>query len=292
MKALWAFEPFHQDKVQLKGMHDALSLLTGSTSAIDVGFVVTHTESLLNLAFDVPKEERFSTYPRKLIIENLKEARVKLENKRIHIVDCETMSTTKSVDALLKLAKVRGCGLIGLFTHARKGYARFAVGSFAETVIHRSKVSLLIFNPQTRMAPKIRQTFFASDFSPASKKHLKQVIAQCKKLRSGLTVFHHAEMTYEWSLSESSPGVRAYRQRVNRMKIWIENECRRANVPSEVVVQTDLKPTSELVLLQAGKKKADLVIVSAKTGILASLMGGSVTRQVVRGSNVPVLVLK
>jgi nucleotide-binding universal stress UspA family protein len=40
------------------------------------------------------------------------------------------------------------------------------------------------------------------------------------------------------------------------------------------------------------KKKIDLVAVSAKIGPMAALIGGSITRQIVRGSQVPVLVLK
>lgn len=44
MKALWAFEPFHQDKTRIKGMHNTLSLLAGSPSKVEVGFVVTRTE--------------------------------------------------------------------------------------------------------------------------------------------------------------------------------------------------------------------------------------------------------
>lgn len=292
MKALWAFEPFHQDKMRIKGMHNTLALLTGSPTKIDVGFVVTRTESSLNLAFDVPKEERFNAYPRKLIRQDLKKSRLKIGDKNIHVIDYETMSNTKAVDRLLKLARDRGADLIGLFTHARKGYFRFALGSFAETAIHRSKKSLLIFNPQTQAASKIRKTLFASDFSPSSKKHLKKVIAYCGKLKSRLVVFHHADATYKWSLDESNSEVRAYRSKVNRMKSWIEKECLRAGITYEVIVDSDFGATADLIFNNVKKKKIDLLVVCAKTGPMAALMGGSVTRQVVRGSSVPVLVLK
>jgi nucleotide-binding universal stress UspA family protein len=156
----------------------------------------------------------------------------------------------------------------------------------------RSKLSLLIFNPQTQVAPKIKNMLFASDYSPSSKKHLKTVIAYCKKLKSDLTVFHHAEVIYKWSLDESNPKIHAYRRKVDRMKTWIEQECHRAGISSEVIVASDLKATSELIFANMKKKKTDLVAVSAKAGPMAALMGGSITRQIVRGSKVPVLVLK
>lgn len=44
-------------------MHNTLSLLAGSPGKVEIGFVVTRTESSLNLAFDIPEEERFTTYP-------------------------------------------------------------------------------------------------------------------------------------------------------------------------------------------------------------------------------------
>lgn len=292
MKALWAFEPFHQDEKRLKGMHNTLSLLVGSSSKVEVGFVATHNESALNLAFKIPDEERYSVYPRKLIKQELKKARVKLEDKNIHVVDYETMSNTKSVDRLLKLASDRGADLIGLFTHARKGYLRLAMGSFAETAIHRSKLSLLIFNPKTKVTPKIKNILYASDFSPASEKHLKTVMAYCKELKCDLTVFHQAEVIYKWSLDESNPKIHAYRRKVDRMKSWIEQECHRVGISGDVIVAADFKATSDLIFATMKKKKIDLVVVSAKVGPMAALMGGSITRQIVRGSEVPVLILK
>jgi nucleotide-binding universal stress UspA family protein len=292
MKALWAFEPFHQDNARLKGMHNTLCLLTGSPAKVEMGYVVTHTESSLSLAFDIPEEERFNVYPRKVIKEELKKAQIKAEDKNIHVVEYSTMSNTKAVDRLLRLANDRDADLIGLFTHSKKGFFRFAIGSFAETAIHRSKVSLLICNPQTKMAPKIKHVLFASDFSASSKKPLKTVMAHCKKLNCDLTVFHHAEAIYKWSLDESNPKIHAYRRRVNRMKNWIEQECRRARISIEVIVASDLKATADLIFTIANKKKMDLVVVSAKVGPMAALMGGSITRQIIRASKVPVLVLK
>lgn len=292
MKALWAFEPFHQDTVRIKGMYNTLRQLVGSASGIEVGFVANHSEPSLNLAFDIPEEERFNIYPRKLIRKELNKAQAKVEDKKIYLLEHHSLSTTKVVDRFLKLASDRRADLIGLFTHARKGYTRFVVGSFAETAIHRSKLSLLIFNPQTKVAPKIKNVLYASDFSPTSKTHLKTVIAYCKRIKSNLTVFHHADMVYKWSLDESNPKIHAYRGKVDQMKVWIEQECHSADISVEVIVASEFKATSDLIFANMKKKKIDLVAVSAKTGPMAALMGGSITRQIVRGSHVPVLVLK
>ena len=292
MKALWAFEPFHQDDTRTKGMHSTLRQLAGSSSNIEVGFVVTRTEGELSQAFDVPAEERFSTYPKKLTEKALRKAKVPIEHGKIHVVDYPTLSNTKAVDQLLGLAKSRNADLIAMYTHSRKGFARLVLGSFAETAIHRSKVSLLLVNPKCSFSKTIKSIFFASDFAPASKKNLKRVLLLCRQVRAKLTVFHQAEIIYKWSMDESNPKIHAYRRKVNRMQEWIKQECQRSGVSCAVIVKSEFSATSDLAIKTAAKAKADLIVVAAKSGPTAALMGGSITRQIVRGSNKPILILK
>ncbi len=292
MKALWAYEPFHQDDTRIKGMHLLLKQLVGSPSNIEVGFVVTRTEPNLNLAFNIPYEDRFSVYPRKIVKDSLRRAKVSVEDRKIHVDDYETFSNTKAVDRFLTLAKSRNADLIALYTQSRHGFQRLALGSFAETAVHRSKTSLLLANPQVTFFKKTKNIFFMSDFTPASKKHLKQVIQICKKLKAHLTVFHAAEVIYKWSLDESNPKIHAYRRRVNRIQSWIEQECQRASVNCRVIVNSEMRSVSELALKAAAKTKSDLIVVAAKSGPMTALMGGSITRQLVRASVKPILVLK
>ena len=292
MKALWAFEPFHQDTTRTKGMQNTLRQLAGSSSNIEVGFIVTRTEGELSQAFDVPAEERFSTYPKKLTEQALRKAKVPIEHGKIHVVDYPTLSNTQAVDKLLGLAKSRNADLIAMYTHSRKGFARLVLGSFAETAIHRSKVSLLLVNPKCSFSKTIKSIFFASDFTPASKKHLKRTLLLCRQVRAKLTVFHQTEIIYKWSMDESNPEIHAYRRKVNRMQAWIEQECQRSGVPCTVIVKSEFSATSDLIIQTAAKTKADLIVVAAKSGPTAALMGGSITRHLVRGSNKPVLILK
>jgi len=292
MKALWAYEPFHQDEKRIGGMHQLLKQLVATPSNIEVGFIVTRTESSLNLAFDIPHEERFSVYPRKLVKESLKKSKVSIDDKKIHVVDCETFSNTKAVDRLLNLAKSRNSDLIALNTQSRHGFQRLVLGSFAENAIHRSRVNLLLVNPKIDFSKKLKSVFFMTDFSPASKKQIKQVIHICKQLKASLTVFHAAEVIYKWSLDESNPKIHAYRRKVARTQSWIEQECRRASIKCNVIVSSEMRSVTEMALKLAKKTKSDLIVVAAKSGAMTALMGGSITRQVVRESAKPVLVLK
>ena len=292
LKALWALEPFHQDSTRVKGMYNLLRQIAIQPTHIEVGFIVTRTENKLNLAFDIPYEERFSAYPRKILKNILHQAKVSIADKKIHIVDHETFSNTKAVDQLLSLAKSRDSDLLALYTHARHGFTRLVLGSFAETTIHRSKTNLLLVNPKTKFSPKIKNILYTSDFSPSSQKHLSRVLRLCKKVGSRLTVFHAAEIIYERSLDESNPKVHAYRRKLARMQAQVEQECEKAGVSCEVLISSELGPIAELLIHIAQKHKADLIVVSAKVRPAPSLMGGSITRQIIRSSSKPVLVLK
>jgi nucleotide-binding universal stress UspA family protein len=292
MKALWALEPFHQDSKGIQGMHRMLAQLTGDPAQIEVGFIVTRNESDLNLAFKVPQKQRFTLYPRKLLKAALQKAKCTIAEKKIHVIDFNTITTTQTVDRLLKLAHSRGADLIALHTHSRKGFMRLALGSFAETAIHRSKKSLLLMNPKSTWSGSIKQILFASDFTPGSEKHLKKSIELSKQLGAKLTVFHQAQINYKWSLDESNPQIQNYRKEVNKMYAKIIHLCEGAGIAHEIVLAAEFSGASDLILKTAKKVKADLIIVSAKVGPLAALMGGSTTRQVIRESTKPVLVLK
>ncbi len=292
MKVLWSLEPFHQNSLSLKGMHDLLRQLVGSLANIEIGFIVTRSEPELYLAYDIPQKARYTTYPRKLLKDVLQKAKITIDDKNLHVIDFDTTSNTAAVDRLLAVTKSRSADLIALYTHARKGFRRFMLGSFAETIIHRSKTNLLLINPLAKPPEKIRRIIFAADFSQSTKKALQQSLEICQKLKADLTVFHVAEIIYEWSLDETDSQIHSYRKKVRRTCEWIEKECKTFNVPCEVIVSTEIKPITDLVLNAANKAKADMIIVVAKVGPLAALMGGSITRQLIRSSTKPILVLK
>lgn len=292
MKALWAFEPFHQNNNKTQEMYNLLKTLTGSNSNIEVGFVVTRAEPQLNLAFDIPRTERFTSYPLELVKDTLKKAKVPIEAKKIHVLDCETFSNTKAVDCLLKQGRKQKADLIALYTQSRQGFQRFVLGSFAETAIHRSRNDLLLISPEAKVAKKLKKIFYMTDFSPSSLKHLRHTIALCKKVKSELVVFHAAEVIFKWSMDEGNPKIRAYRNKINKMQKTVLSESQRAGVRCSVIINSEVKSTSEVALKIANQEKADLIVVTAKSGPLKALIGGSITRQVVRASQKPVLILK
>lgn len=289
MKTLWGFEPYGQTRIAIKGMYKLLQQFSKNPKNLEIGYITTGNETILHTAFDVPVTERFTTYPKKLIISDLRNAAVSINEKNIHVIHYPTLSTTKAVDRLLTLGKSRGTEILAAFSHNKSGLERFLMGSFAETAVHRSKINLLIVNPKNKFKP-IRNILFASDFSARSKRDLKKVLHLCKQLGARLTVFHSTEIIY--TFDPTNPMVSSYRKKTKRMEEWIKNTCASAQVKCDVILRSELMPAADLALATAKKNKADLLVVTAKTGPLAALMGGSVTRDLVRNGTYPVLVLK
>ncbi len=273
-------------------MHGVLAQITGRSSQLEVGFVATHTEPYLNLAFDIPEEQRFSQYPKNEIHKELKSAGVKLGAQQIHVVDHLTLSTTKAVDQLLKLADQRSADVIAVYTQARKGYVRLALGSFAETAIHRSRTDLLVLNPKVKSGKKIRTILLGSDFGSSTRKDILRAIAYAKQMGAKLSVIHQADPIYDWSMDESNKQVVAYRAQVHKTADWVHTEIHKAKVAGEVIIASHFVSTAKLMLNLAKKQKFDMLAVSAKSGPLAALLGGSTTRSILRESMLPVLVIK
>jgi nucleotide-binding universal stress UspA family protein len=61
-------------------------------------------------------------------------------------VDCETLHVENSrpADAILDTAKARGCDLIVLTSHGRRGLERFMLGSQASRVVQAAETSVLV----------------------------------------------------------------------------------------------------------------------------------------------------
>lgn len=292
MRALWSYEPFHQDNKNLQNMHRLLTAMTGNPSHIQIGFVATHTEAPLRLAFDVPAEERFTTYPQEIIAQQLKEAKIKVDKNKIHVFDEVSYSNTKTANILIKSASKLNVDLIALYTHARKGYKRLMLGSFAETLIHMSPQNLLVLPPTNTSPTGLKNILFASDFEKSTQKDIEHILSMCKNLKAKLVVFHHADITYKEGDKGVSKKAVAYYRKVNEMKSWIELTAQKNKVSCEVIIKSDFRSVTDHINSITRSKKSDLIIVRAKASAKKSLMGGSITRAVVRESTLPVFILK
>lgn len=292
MKTLWAIEPFNQDINVVKKLHNLIMQFVDSGDELEAGYIATGSENELAFAFDIPIEERFTVYPLGLIRKILEKAKINIQGTNLFVEHFDTLSTTKAVDQLLSHAERSGCELIVVASHTRHGMKRLILGSFAETIIHRSHKSLLVVNPNTSFSDKISHVFYSSDFGGDEKEYISRAIGLAGRMNAKLSVFHVPKITCMTEPGAKGSGAAKYSDHVQEMCDYIREQCRDRDVIFDLIIPSVMGSVSDLAIKSAKKSKADLIVVSAKSGPMTALMGGSITRQIVRASHQPVLILK
>ncbi|MBS1105303.1 MAG: putative universal stress protein [Deltaproteobacteria bacterium] len=291
MNLVWAFNPFDDNrKLQQKALVTAKALL-GARDQLEAVYVASPNEIALSAAFDVPVELRFSEYPKGLVEKAVR----KLGSKQVRatVLPQRELSLTASARLLAAHLVQSKAELALVASHARKGVSRLVLGSFAEALVHAAKTDLLVFHEASRVLkqePKI--LLFAHDLSEQGDRGFEKALRYAKKWKCALHVIHVPAPSYGLHFDDQDKRVEAYRKDVGAKIRRIEAALKRARVGGSVVIDAQWAPISELILARVEQVHADLLLVLAKSGRLAGFMGGSVTRQLLRASVAPVLVLK
>lgn len=287
-KIVWAVDAFEENKGALKGM---LTLVKNLGVAPEKGirpvYVAGHWEARLNLAFDVPAKDRFGKYPQILVSDLLRKAGLSVAPQKVAVLPQPGTSLKAAADDVVKFAKREKAEAIAIFTHAKKGLDRFILGSFAETLIHRSPLPVVVMNPHSAAPAKLKRVLFATDASREATRALHKTIALVKPLGAELVLFHTLEPIVYTDLP-----VQINRSGIERRLMAIARSIQRKGVKVEIVIDDSLAPAAQAILDAGRAKKADLVVMAAQKGAAASLFLGSVTRRVLREADRPVLVLR
>jgi nucleotide-binding universal stress UspA family protein len=226
---------------------------------------------------------------RKLGLRNLKASSV---------LFADGSSTTRAVQALVHHAQKNKCDLIALGSHSRKGLERLLLGSFAETLSLTSPLPLLIVNPHYRPPTgKLRTVLFPTDFSPQSKLALKAVGQSLRGTSTQLTLYHQFETAFQ-PYPEPFVGVPLPREAIEEERKLKEtlgqewcSELKKQGVRAQWKMNVKPSRTSDAILDFAHRSGMGLIALTSHTGKFGNLIFGSVTRQVMRNSSVPVWVL-
>lgn len=292
MKLAWAFEPNDLTTKQLKTMHSFIGRFADDPTKLEI--IHVEGDVFPGLADPMGSISPVSN-PRDIrrdVDRSLAKAGILLPERQIHLLHIPVSSISNSVRETLATARKQRADAIALFTKGNRGLERFFMGSFSETMLHQSDLDLLLMSPKTRWSGQIDRVLYLDDFSEDSKKNLARVIKLCRAQRSGLTVFHVPHLTYHWSFEEQNEVVQKYRRYVDEMKAYLEKTCARYEVPCEVILGAGPQDIAAAAFKVARKKRSDLIVVAAKIGPIGALLGGSITRSVIRNSTLPVYVLK
>lgn len=214
------------------------------------------------------------------------------------VVKSEGKSVEDQVSAVLKYAGNIGAQLIAVSTRAKTGPSRWFFGSFAETLSLRSTIPLLTVNPSWKMQRKFKTILFPTDFSEESYSAFLRVIDLAKEMGNRIHIYHKFNplLAFNWDFPITSAQVHvdwAREELVSletKAKKW-KMEANDFDVQCTWEVEAKNNDTVVDAILKKSKKMPYMIAITAKSGPIETSLLGSITRQIIRGSTVPVMVI-
>lgn len=291
MKVLWALNPFDSKIHLIKMGTQVLKSLFPVQSKIEAVYVASTTEPHLSTAFDVEKEDRFSKYPKNLLERLLKSAKAPF--RKIHILKDFEFSLTHHTEMIAKFAKREDFDLILVAAQTKGKWNRFFMGSFSETLVHNSRSHILVYHGHTlKKLKRAKRILFAHDFSLKGDRGLEILLKICRTQKLILDVLHVPEPAFGMNFDTIDLSLADYRVNTSQKAQKIQKLLQSKGNKGEVHVNSELKPVSEIILRVAKKLSSDAIVFAAHSDPQLSMAGGNVTRQILRKSGVPTLILK
>ena len=298
-RIIWSIDPFSTPPELKRGYHELLERLTRSglksidpiTISREGDWGLSPSSSTLNLAKKTLE---------KICAQWLKEF------DRFHPGKCKIVletsgSTTRAVKEVIAHAASRSADAILVGTNARKGIARALLGSFTESLVVLSKIPVLVLNPESRLNPKA-PVVFCTDCGP-SPRTLEHAIATTKRIGTRLifiSVADESRRIAEFASQLAVIGapmavVAPPDQDLEHAVRWREHAlraCEKAGVEAEWVKIPSTRGVVSHIQEYVDHHPPACIVVSARSGRLASALLGSVTRQIIRTAPCPVWVVK
>lgn len=292
MAALFCFHPFQNKPKDLTPATRVLkSMGYGSQYPVENVFVSTLGDNELNLAFDQPKEARYTLYPQKHLTQIAKSLWGNSNKVTSRVIFDEVTSLRKAILRLEKHAIQQDCELLAVTASAHKAFFRWFLGSFTETLLDYSRQNLLIVPGTYRSQAPLKKVLFSTDLSSVDLKIFAELVSWCVTQKIELHVFHVPEPVLTLATGLSSEAKAAAQTRLNlsltklRKQIPVE-----ANVHLKIA-KTPLDVASQ-VLKEAQRLQVGLIVMNSKTSGIQKIVLGSIVKAVLRRTKHPVLVVR
>lgn len=212
-------------------------------------------------------------------------------------------STFGAANTLAQYAFRQQAFLIVANTHSKSGFKRFFLGSFAETLLLRSQIPVVVVGPHSHKIQAFDQILFPTDFAPHTRFVFKRVLDLARTLGSNITLLYVIPFTVQPYTSGNIlfPGSYwgAYLDYVTATKKFAQKNAQTwSNLASKHGVKVNLviddrgyRSIWESILQQARKNRVGMIAMESMSGPVSSVVIGSVTRQVVRHAECPIWIL-
>jgi len=190
-------------------------------------------------------------------------------------------------DVISQIVSDRNVDLIVMAPHRRSGMSLFITGSTTEKVIRHSTCPVLAVGPgaQPSRADRFSHILYATDFSSGSTAALTYALELAEQDRAELTMLH---------IIVSKPGSDAELIKWSRH----DRETLRQLVPAGLdlaykpEIEVEIGDPAEQMLLLAGTRSADLIVMGSHGGTLATHFPWTTLHHVLQSAPCPLLTVR
>ena len=284
MKVLWTFNPFDKNnELHMMGKQLLISLFDRNDSLKAV-YIASNAEVEIATAFSIPVEERYTYFPKKLIKDQLKKLLIK--NIQVEVLFEKSLSLTATVQKLVNFSKINKFDLILTATNNKLKLPQTIFGGFAESLVHNSKCDLLTYHQKTKICTGVPANIvYGHDFSAKGERGLNRLIEYAIKWGAVLTIVHMA-------IPDGTMNLELFKNRTKKYGEKLEIYLFEKKIKYSLNIIYKISPIVETLFSISNKTNANIIAVTAQSNKLTALLGGSVTRQVLRRSQLPTLVIK
>ncbi len=182
--------------------------------------------------------------------------------------------------------------LIVLGTHGRTGISKLLLGSAAEKIFREASCPVLTVGPDVtakNSLVQLKQIVYATDFSAAARQALPYALSLAQEHEAGLTIVHAVEGPLEVQIEASVNSTLSFWEKQVKEAI---SEVQGHQEP-KVVARFGIP--SEVILEEAGKAAADLIVMGVHTSASVETtihMPWATAHEVVSHAHCPVLTVK
>jgi nucleotide-binding universal stress UspA family protein len=200
----------------------------------------------------------------------------------------------------IEVAQKDGAQIAAVAAHARKGFERWRLGSFAEALINWSTIPALIATPRARISGQVERILFPVDFSFDAKRAFARLLPWAERLGAEIVVFHQVEnpvppQVYEGLSMGLDPSViddlmRAEEERCERrLRAWqVAAEAHGVRCVARLGKSRD---TVAGAIVEAAQEDGASLIAAWTRGGAGHRLLGSVARDVMLEARQPVLIM-
>ena len=296
---IWAIDAFAEAKIQLS-IAKFLNLISKSLNAEIEPVFVLSTSTLP----ETSPQEGIMLYlsEAEVRLKNLiKKSGLKLKKENKILIQPEGGFIRTDVKAILNYAHSTNAQSIIVATHAKSGVVRFFLGSFAETLLLKSNIPVIIINPHSKLPEEIKTLMFVTDFSSESLKVFKVFLGCVNLLKANIIIFHlhKGENEHVGKNILIPSGLKWHSATRELLKTNLEKSRKKSlqwqelakieNLKCDIHFAYGFKNIADEANSTAKKLKVNMIAIASQKGPIAATFTGSTTRWLVRAALLPSL---